>query len=124
MPATNFAPDPALKLEERGADLLAVCFSAMASSCELLLPAADRGVALELGAVAAGEARRIEAKFSRYRDDSVVAEIHRSRGADAGIDLDPETASLLDFARECFELSGGLFDITSGVLRRAWKFDG
>ena len=124
MPATNSAPDPALKLEARGADLLAVCFSAMASSCELLLPAADRGVALELGAVAAGEARRVETKFSRYRDDSVVAAIHRSRGAAAGIELDLETASLLDFARECFELSGGLFDITSGVLRRAWKFDG
>ena len=124
VPATNSAPDPALKLEARGADLLAVCFSAMASSCELLLPAADRDVALELGALAAGEARRVEAKFSRYRDDGVVADIHRSRGRAAGIELDLETASLLDFARECFELSGGLFDITSGVLRRAWKFDG
>lgn len=124
MPAKNSAPDPALRLEERGADLLAVCFSSMASSCELLLPAADRDVALELGAVAAGEARRIEAKFSRYRDESAVADIHRSRGSAAGIELDPETASLLDFARECFELSDGLFDITSGVLRGAWKFDG
>ncbi len=124
VPATNSAPDPALRLEERGADLLAVCFSSMASSCELLLPAADRDAALELGAMAAGEARRIEAKFSRYRDDSAVADIHRSRGSAAGIELDPETASLLDFARECFELSDGLFDITSGVLRGAWKFDG
>ncbi len=96
----------------------------MASPCELLLPARDRTCAATLGQVVAGEARRIEAKFSRYREDSIVAAIHRSRGAAAGIEVDEESASLLDFARECFDLSGGLFDITSGVLRRAWKFDG
>ncbi|HVC00852.1 MAG TPA: FAD:protein FMN transferase [Steroidobacteraceae bacterium] len=124
MPASNFAPDPALKIEPRGADLLAVGFGAMASPCELLLCTAKRGEALELGTIAAREALRIEAKFSRYRDDSVVAAIHRSRGSDAGIEVDEETASLLEFARECFELSDGLFDITSGVLRRAWTFDG
>jgi hypothetical protein len=43
--------------------------------------------------------------------------IHRNRGAE--LTLDAETASLLDFATQCFEISGGLFDITSGVLRRA-----
>lgn len=124
MPARTFAPDTALNIESRGADLLAVCFGAMASPCELLLPAAERAVALDLGELIAREARRIEAKFSRYRDDSVVTAIHRSRGSAAGIEVDEETASLLDFARECFELSDGLFDITSGVLRRAWRFDG
>ncbi|HUX74113.1 MAG TPA: FAD:protein FMN transferase [Steroidobacteraceae bacterium] len=124
MPANIAVPDAALNIEARGADLVAVCFGAMASPCELLLPASERGAALALGAVVAGEARRIEAKFSRYREDSVVAAIHRSRGSEAGVEVDAETASLLDFARECFELSDGLFDITSGVLRRAWKFDG
>ena len=124
VPNTNRAPDAALNIEARGPDLLAVRFSAMASPCELLLPASARAHAADLGAVAAREARRIEAKFSRYREDSVVAAIHRSRGGAAGIDVDEETASLLDFARECFDLSDGLFDITSGVLRRAWKFDG
>jgi thiamine biosynthesis lipoprotein len=36
--------------------------------------------------------------------------------------VDSETASLLDFAFQCFELSDGLFDITSGALRRIWDF--
>ena len=31
---------------------------------------------------------------------------------------------LLDYAAQCFDLSDGLFDVTSGVLRRAWSFDG
>ncbi|MDE2293940.1 MAG: FAD:protein FMN transferase [Gammaproteobacteria bacterium] len=96
----------------------------MASPCELLLHDVDADRAGALGEIAAREAGRIEAKYSRYRDDSVVAAIHRSRGDPAGILVDPETASLLDFARECFALSEGAFDITSGVLRRAWRFDG
>jgi thiamine biosynthesis lipoprotein len=36
--------------------------------------------------------------------------------------LDAETALLLHFSFQCFELSDGLFDITSGVLRKIWNF--
>jgi FAD:protein FMN transferase len=94
----------------------------MASPCEVLLPSMEHHAALAIGAIAAKEALRVEKKFSRYRDDSVTARIHAHRGA--AIDVDEETASLLDFASQCHDLSGGLFDITSGVLRQAWKFDG
>ncbi|MBS0395376.1 MAG: FAD:protein FMN transferase, partial [Proteobacteria bacterium] len=94
----------------------------MASPCEVLLPTADASLARRVGAQVAAEAWRIERKFSRYRDDSVVSRIHASRGEP--VELDEESCSLLDFAARCFELSGGRFDITSGVLRRAWRFDG
>jgi FAD:protein FMN transferase len=116
------APDEGLIVEARGATLLAVKFTAMASPCEILLPPMDRRAALSVGAIAAQEAWRIEKKFSRYRNDSVTSWIHEHRGTP--VDLDEETASLIDFAGQCFELTGGLFDITSGVLRRAWTFDG
>ncbi len=109
-------------MQERPGEVLAMQFSAMACPCELLLHTRDRDCALELGGVAAAEAWRIEKKYSRYRQDSVVAWIHAQRGAT--VRLDEETASLMDFAQQCFELSDGLFDITSGVLRRAWTFDG
>jgi thiamine biosynthesis lipoprotein len=121
-PAAINDPSNPLLTEPRGEHLIAVRFSAMASPCEVLLPAADAPAALELGALAAEEAWRIERKFSRYRDDSVVARIHSSRGVP--VEVDPETAELIDFARRCYELSGGLFDITSGILRHAWRFDG
>ncbi|MGA2342690.1 MAG: FAD:protein FMN transferase [Steroidobacteraceae bacterium] len=121
-PAAINDPSNPLLTEPRGEHLIAVRFSAMASPCEVLLPAADAPAALELGALAAEEAWRIERKFSRYRDDSVVAKIHSSRGVP--VEVDPETAELIDFARRCYELSGGLFDITSGILRHAWRFDG
>jgi len=115
-------PDESLIVEARGTDLLAVRFTAMASPCEVLVPLMRHETALAIGTVAAQEAWRIEKKFSRYRGDSVTARIHRHRGTP--IDVDEETAALINFASRCFELSEGLFDITSGVLRRVWQFDG
>jgi thiamine biosynthesis lipoprotein len=102
--------------------LEAVCFTAMASPCEILLPASVDAQAMKIGALVAQEAWRVEKKFSRYRDDSVLAWIHRNRGM--RLELDGETAAMLDFAQHCFDISDGLFDITSGILRRAWRFDG
>lgn len=118
----NNAPGEALKLEVRGDGLVAVCFTAMASPCEVLLPLTADAAAWEFGNLVAQEAWRVEKKFSRYRNDSVTAWIHENRGT--RIEVDAETASLIDFARRCFDLSEGLFDVTSGVLRRAWIFDG
>ena len=97
-------------------------FHAMATPCELLLETDDERLARQAGAVAEAEARRIEAKFSRYRADSVVGKINA--GAYLGIVLDAETMGLITCAAGAHEASEGLFDITSGVLRRAWRFDG
>ena len=38
------------------------------------------------------------------------------------VDCDVETESLLNYANQMYELSEGLFDITSGVLRHVWTF--
>jgi FAD:protein FMN transferase len=101
---------------------VAACFNAMASPCEVLLRASHLGMARELGECAAEEAWRIEEKFSRYRADSVVSHLHAHPGIP--VEVDQETASLLDFAQRCYGISDGMFDITSGVMRRAWTFDG
>ncbi len=118
----NNAPGKALSVEALGEHLLAVRFTAMASPCEVLFASTDRRTAMELGEVVAQEAWRVERKFSRYREDSITTWIHNHRGST--LDVDEETAALLDFARQCFDLSEGLFDITSGILRAVWKFDG
>jgi FAD:protein FMN transferase len=64
---------------------------------------------------------RIERVYSRYRDDSVTTCINRAAGRQA-VTLDEETAALIDYGTVCYEKSGGLFDLTSGVLRRCWNF--
>jgi thiamine biosynthesis lipoprotein len=97
-------------------------FDAMASKCEVHVDTADREDAARVLASVADEALRIEEKFSRYRSDNVVHAINTAAGRP--VTVDDETARLIDYAAQLFELSGGKFDITSGVLRRIWRFDG
>lgn len=66
------------------------------------------------------EALRLENKYSRYKKDNIVHTINSAQGQT--VEVDEETASLIDFAFYCYELSEGLFDITSGVLRGLWDF--
>ena len=97
-------------------------FHAMASPCEVLIDTQDSSLAEHLVHIALQEAQRIEHKLSRYREDNIIYRINNASGA--RVKVDEETAQMLDYAAQCYELSEGLFDVTSGVLRRAWKFDG
>jgi len=94
----------------------------MASPCEVHVGDADPAVAQRIVALAAAEAQRIEAKYSRYRRGNIVDTINTAGGRP--VVVDDETARLLDYASRLYELSDGKFDATSGVLRRAWRFDG
>ncbi len=97
-------------------------FRAMAAENELQVHAEDAGLAQSAAAAAIDEVMRIEAKYSRYRSDSVVSRINAAAGRDP-VPVDEETARLLDFADACYRQSDGAFDPTSGILRRAWRFD-
>lgn len=96
-------------------------FQAMASRCEIRLAAASGAEARALADPALEEVRRIEAKYSRYRADSIVSRINAAAGISA-VDCDDETLALLDYADAVYRSSGGRFDITSGVLRKVWDF--
>lgn len=94
----------------------------MGSPCELLVETRTEDVARELTELVANEAWRIEDKFSRYLEGNIVDRINSAGGQP--VVVDDETGRLIDFSATLFEASGGKFDITSGVLRRAWTFDG
>ena len=96
-------------------------FRAMGGPCSLHLRGDDDAQMERAARNAIAEVQRIERKFSRYLDDSVVSRINRSAGLNA-VDVDSETGQLLRFADQLWHQSGGLFDITSGVLRRASKY--
>jgi thiamine biosynthesis lipoprotein len=115
-------PDPAGPALTRAQDHYVGRFSAMASPCEVLVDTDDADEAEVLVHLAEREAHRVEQKFSRYRTDNVIHRINTSEGR--AVRVDDETARLIDYAAACTEMSSGLFDITSGVLRRVWTFDG
>ena len=64
----------------------------------------------------------LEARYSRYRAESIVSVINQRAGSGIFTEVDPETQALLDLAGRLWGTSGGLFDITSGPLRQAWDF--
>jgi thiamine biosynthesis lipoprotein len=96
-------------------------FDAMGSPNELQIWHDDERRSRMLADTAIADVRRIEAKYSRYRGDSVTARINGAAGG-AAVAIDAETYALLGYADRCHRLSAGRFDITSGVLRHAWDF--
>ena len=68
-------------------------FRAMASAHELALWHADAAHARRIAEAVVADVRRIEAKYSRYRDASVVSTINRAAGG-APVAIDAETVAL------------------------------
>ncbi|HXZ22564.1 MAG TPA: FAD:protein FMN transferase [Pseudolabrys sp.] len=103
-------------------DLFTFPFMAMASDCRVSLCGDHRSQVEQVAQSAVNEVARIERRYSRYLADSVVSEINTAGQRAASILVDEETAKLLDFAFACYRRSDGLFDISSGILRRVWDF--
>lgn len=97
-------------------------FEAMASPCTILLDGVSQTQAKQALNHAARETWRLEHTLSRYVPGNPVDQINHSQGC--AITVDDEIALMLDYAGQCYELSDGRFDITSGILRQAWRFDG
>lgn len=96
----------------------------MGTRCETQLYAMTADQAARASAAVQADVDRLEALYSRYRDTSFLSRINRVAASGGSINVDAETAHLLDYAATCHVESGGLFDITSGILRRAWNFKG
>jgi thiamine biosynthesis lipoprotein len=103
-------------------DSYGIVFTAMASPCEVIIQSTDKQLAAKLGDVITNEVWRIEDKYSRYNQRSICSAINNNAGHSVAID--EETYLLLNFAEQCYQLSDGLFDISSGVLRKVWSFQG
>jgi thiamine biosynthesis lipoprotein len=97
-------------------------FTALGGHCELHCWTSNARLARRLGEFARGEARRIDRKFRRNQPGSVVHAIHDRKGKRYRVD--DETERLLDFGTALWRSSKGAFDLTSGVLRDAWSFNG
>ena len=102
--------------------LSSIPFTAMGTECCLHLYAPSPSDADAIASAAIQEVLRIEARYSRYHADSFLSEINLAAQCGGAIEVDEETAGLLDYAYACHKKSDGLFDISAGILRRAWDF--
>jgi FAD:protein FMN transferase len=99
-------------------NLYPVRFRAMGSPCQIRLFAQSLGEAQALAAPLVDEAVRLERRYSRYLPDSLVSRLN----AGERLQLDTEAVGLFNYAAQLFVQSDGMFDITSGLLRKAWDF--
>lgn len=95
-------------------------FAAMGAQCHICLSAEDEATANIVFEAMTAEVRRLDAKYSLFREDSLLNEINRRAGKGEVLELDDETANLIDHAEVAHELSAGRFDITAGPLTRLW----
>ena len=97
-------------------------FKALGSNCEIQLYAVNSSQGENVANLVIADVQRIEQRYSRYREDSVLTAINQTANRGDSIQVDEETLALLNYANTCYQQSNGLFDITSGVLRKAWDF--
>jgi FAD:protein FMN transferase len=101
--------------------LHSIHLKAMGSRCEFKLYLPDDR-ASDIGNRMIALIQQLEAKYSRYQPTSITSRINAAAGTNTPIELDDETARLIDYAGVLHQQSDGLFDITSGILRKAWNF--
>ncbi len=94
----------------------------MGTACSLRVYAEQEMMGALAAGLATAEVERIEAKYSRYDALSELSAINCAAELGESVVVDDETAGLLDYAFSCYRMSGGLFDVTSGILRRVWNF--
>ncbi|MBF0193003.1 MAG: FAD:protein FMN transferase [Magnetococcales bacterium] len=97
-------------------------FQAMGSNNELLLLGDDKNKISNIANKVMDDVRDIERRYSRFLDDSILSKINNCAGK-KNIKVDKTTAAILNYADICFKQSDGLFDITSGVLRKVWNYN-
>lgn len=97
-------------------------FVSMGCPCGLVFYADSQDQADALFGALYQEMDRLDRYYTNYTSTSFTAQINLSAGNKKGIRLDDETSHLLTYAQTCFQKSGGLFDITAGILRRAWDY--
>ena len=97
-------------------------FVAMGGPCCIRLDSENTEMAQGALQSAQREVQRLEQKFSRYLPDSITSTINRQAGTGQAVAIDPETKGLLQYADTLWHRSEGMFDLTSGILRKAWNF--
>ena len=103
-------------------ELECASFKTMGCPCQIRLFGTSKTHVRRVIKKAIKELKRLNDKYTRYTSSSLTSQINAAAGTQQFIHVDTETAAILNYAATCYEQSSGLFDITSGVLRRVWDF--
>lgn len=119
-PVSTAFSRPPIPPAAAGAELRTVTFRAMGTDCAVKYTASpEAGRAYE--AALRLWVERFEARYSRFRPDSVVSRINRFAGTH-WVEIDSEMEQMLDICHALHALTGGILDATAGPLLRLWDY--
>ena len=98
-----------------------IAFHAMGTICRLQFQAPNPTSANAYRAEVLAWVAQFEAKYSRFLSDSLISRINAAAGAH-WVEIDPETAMLLQLCGEMVFLSRGAFDPTALPLIKLWNW--
>jgi thiamine biosynthesis lipoprotein len=96
-------------------------FRALGTSCCLQFRHQDDLTALTFASDALGWLGAFEAKFSRFRESSLVSRINAAAGRE-WVETDPEMERMLDLAEGLHNLTDGILDASMLPLLRVWDW--
>lgn len=94
---------------------------ALGTQCEVQYACADSARARAFEQEAIAWVTAFEAKYSRFRPDSLISRINAAAGGD-WVAIDAEMDAFLDLAGSLHQLSGGVLDVTALPLMRLWNY--
>jgi thiamine biosynthesis lipoprotein len=112
---------PALERPPAAAPLRALRWAALGTECFIQHASENPESSRAFEQAAQGWVTRFEAKYSRFRPDSLISRINSAAGRD-WVEVDEEMDRFLDLSGSVYALSGGLLDVTALPLMRLWDY--
>ena len=96
-------------------------FRALGTECFVLFECNDAIRAATYARAARQWTEAFEAKYSRFRSDSLVGRINAAAG-ESWIDVDEDASRLFDLAGQLVPMTGGVLDASALPLLRLWNY--
>jgi thiamine biosynthesis lipoprotein len=98
-----------------------VVFNALGTACEIQFSAPDAATGKAFAAEATAWVQAFEAKYSRFRPDSLISRINTAAGQ-SWVEIDEDAERMFALADQVFTLTRGVLDPTLLPLLRLWNY--
>ena len=119
--STHRQPPPAPGSNAGGGALRRLTFPAMGTTCEVQFATNDAAQAAAFEKAAVGWVTAFEAKYSRFRPDSLVSRINAAAGLE-WVEVDAEMEQMLKLCETLHFMTHGVLDATALPLIRLWNY--
>ena len=111
---------PALKTSDRPREGVSqVSFQGLGTECSIQFVAESKDQANAFSRAVVAWVGKFEARYSRFREDSLISRINAAAGR-SWVEIDEEMGALLQLCDQLYVTTSGIFDPTALPLIRLW----